>query len=535
MNQIVLILSVLVYMLLTGYLGYLGYRRTLNATDYLLAGRSAHPYLMAMSYGATFISTSAIVGFGGAAALYGLSMLWLTFLNIFVGIFIAFVFFGHRTRAMGVNLDCHTFPEFLGKRYQSRFIEIFSGIMIFVFLPIYIAAVLMGAVQILVVNFNISYDVGLFIFSAIVAIYVIMGGLKGVMYTNAFQGSIMLIAMIILIGVTYSRLGGITNAHESLAQLNPQIIEIFGGRGHLGFTSMPALGSNLWWTVVSTIVLGVGIGVLAQPQLVVRFMTVKSTRELNRATLIGGIFILFMTGVAFVVGALSNVYFFQSQQQISFLAANKNVDSIIPLFIQKVMPGWFGIIFLVTLFSAAMSTLSGQYHAMGTSLSRDIVETALKRKTSISLSRLGTSIGILISTFLAWALPRFFEAGTAIIARGTALFFGLCASTLLPMYVGGLYSRKVTRAGAISGMLSGFFISIFWFLFVHESESKVIGAAMALFGKPALWGHPWNVVDPIVISLPIAALITVLVSLFTKKIDESHHQLCFNGVVKKEK
>ncbi len=78
-------------------------------------------------------------------------------------------------------------------------------------------------------------------------------------------------------------------------------------------------------------------------------MTVKSTRELNRATLIGGIFILFMTGVAFVVGALSNVYFFQSQEQISFLAANKNVDSIIPLFIQKVMPGWFGIIFLVTL------------------------------------------------------------------------------------------------------------------------------------------------------------------------------------------
>jgi len=56
MNQIVLILSVLVYMLLTGYLGYLGYRRTQNATDYLLAGRSAHPYLMAMSYGANFIS-----------------------------------------------------------------------------------------------------------------------------------------------------------------------------------------------------------------------------------------------------------------------------------------------------------------------------------------------------------------------------------------------------------------------------------------------------------------------------------------------
>ena len=533
MNQIILILSILIYLLMTGYLGYLGFRKTQNATDYLLAGRTAHPYLMAMSYGATFISTSAIVGFGGAAALYGMSMLWLTFLNIFVGIFIAFVFFGHRTRAIGFNLDSHTFPEFLGKRYQSRFIEIFSGVMIFIFMPIYIAAVLMGAVQILIVNFNISYEVALFAFSAIVAIYVIMGGMKGVMYTDALQGSIMLFGMITLIGFTYSRLGGIVNAHESLTKLNPLIIDILGSRGHLGFTSMPALGSNLWWTVVSTIVLGVGIGVLAQPQLVVRFMTVKSTRELNRATMIGGIFILFMTGVAFTVGGLSNVYFFQSQGQISFLAANKNVDSIIPLFIQKTMPAWFGIVFLVTLFSAAMSTLSGQFHAMGTALSRDIVETVLRRKTSMGLSRLGTSIGILISTALAWALPRFFEAGTAVIARGTALFFGLCASTLLPMYVGGIYSRKITRAGAIAGMLCGFFSSIFWFLFVHESESKVLGLVMALFGKPALWGFPWNVIDPIVISLPIATLVTILVSLYTKKTDESHLQLCFNGVVKK--
>ena len=70
---------------------------------------------------------------------------------------------------------------------------------------------------------------------------------------------------------------------------------------------------NLWWIVISTVVMGVGIGVLAQPQLVVRFMTVKSDRELNRAVLVGGIFILMMTGVAFTVGALSNVYFYQHE------------------------------------------------------------------------------------------------------------------------------------------------------------------------------------------------------------------------------
>ncbi|HSV31923.1 MAG TPA: hypothetical protein VLH40_07890, partial [Atribacteraceae bacterium] len=215
---------------------------------------------------------------------------------------------------------------------------------------------------------------------------------------------------------TYYNLGGVTSAHESLNTLAPQAMEVFGPIGHRGCTVMPALGSNLWWTVVSTIIMGVGIGVLAQPQLAIRFMTVKSSRELNRATLVGGVFILVMTGVAFMVGALSNVYFFNETGQISFLAVNRVTDSIIPTFIEQTMPTWFGVVFLVTLFAAAMSTMSSQYHTMGTALSRDITETLIRRKSTIGISRLGTSIAILLSTILAWGLPRFYDTGSAIIA-----------------------------------------------------------------------------------------------------------------------
>lgn len=530
MYRLALVLAILVYLLITGYLGYMGYRRTKTTTDYLLAGRVIHPYIMAMSYGATFISTSAIVGFGGTAALFGLSLLWLTFLNIFVGIFIAFVFFGHRTRAMGYNLDAHTFPELLGKRFQSRFIQVFSGILVFLFMPIYISAVLIGATQFLVVNLKVDYEVGLLLFSAIVALYVVMGGLKGVMYADAFQGTVMLGGMLSLLFFTYYRLGGITPAHETLTQLAPKAMEIFGATGHRGFTSMPLAFSPLWWNVVSTIVMGVGIGVLAQPQLVVRFMTVKSSRELNRATAIGGIFILAMTGVAFIVGALTNVYFYNTTGQISFLAANKSVDSIIPLFIEKTMPQWFSILFLITLFAAAMSTMSSQYHTVGTALSRDIFETLSGRKGTIGLNRVGTSTAIILSTILGWGLPRFYGTGSEIIARGTSLFFGLCASTLLPMYIGTLYSRRITKAGAIAGMMAGFASSMFWFLFVHEKESQVLGLCQAIFGRGALWGLPWKVVDPIFIALPIAAVVTIIVSLATKPPEASHLSTCFNGL-----
>ncbi|HKL21600.1 MAG TPA: hypothetical protein VJ904_07325, partial [Tichowtungia sp.] len=166
---------VVAYLVIIGYLGFRGYRGTQSATDYMLGGRKTHPYVMAMSYGATFISTSAIIGFGGAAAVFGMSLLWLPFLNIFLGIFIAFWLFGGRTRRMGLRLDAHTFPELLGRRFQSRFIQGAAAVIIFLFIPMYASAVLTGAAKYLAHQFAIDYSAALFVFSVIIALYVVMG------------------------------------------------------------------------------------------------------------------------------------------------------------------------------------------------------------------------------------------------------------------------------------------------------------------------------------------------------------------------
>jgi SSS family solute:Na+ symporter len=170
---ITLTVVTLFYLFIVAYLGFRGYRDTKSAADYLVAGRKAHPIIMALSYGATFISTSAIVGFGGAAGVFGMGLLWLTVLNIFVGIFIAFVFFGKRTRRLGHMLQAHTFPELLGKRYQSKFIQMYSGLVIFVFIPLYAAAVLIGAARFLEEALSINYYLAVAFFSIIVAAYVI--------------------------------------------------------------------------------------------------------------------------------------------------------------------------------------------------------------------------------------------------------------------------------------------------------------------------------------------------------------------------
>ena len=73
---------IILYLAVLAYLGYVGYKQTKSSADYLIAGGDTHTFVMALSYGATFISTAAIVGFGGVAAWLGNSLLWLTFCNI---------------------------------------------------------------------------------------------------------------------------------------------------------------------------------------------------------------------------------------------------------------------------------------------------------------------------------------------------------------------------------------------------------------------------------------------------------------------
>ncbi len=525
MNIMLTGIILILFLGITAFLGYLGFKQTKDAADYLVAGRKAHPLVMAISYGATFISTSAIVGFGGAAAVYGMGLLWLTFLNIFVGIFIAFVIFGKRTRRLGHALDAHTFPEILSKRYGSRFLQAAGGLLVFVAMPLYAGSVVIGGAQYVAQSFQISYEVALVFFVAIVALYVVMGGLKGVMYSDAFQGALMFIGMAVLLVATYAKFGGVVKAHEALSSIVAQVPESMKKLGHMGWTSMPSGGSVYWWQLVSTIVLGVGIGVLAQPQLIVRFMTVRSDRELNRAVLSGGVFILMMTGVAFVVGALSNAWFFQNPSvgKISIAAAGGKVENIIPLFITSAMPSWFAAIFLVTLLSAAMSTLSSQFHTMGTAFGRDFLESGLKIKARnpTAVTRIAMIAGILISTIVAWGLPKFFEKGSAIVAVGTAIFFGICAAAFLPAYFSALYWKRATKSGAIASFLGGLAVSAFWLVFMHAKEAVPLGICKAIFGVPSLTGSSiLSQVDPIVISLPVSALLMIVVSLASKVSDE---------------
>ncbi len=522
MNAFVLGLVVIIYLLAVTYLGFKGYRETRTASDYLLAGRQTHPFVMALSYGATFISTSAIVGFGGMAAVYGMGLIWLTFLNIFIGIFLAFVFFGRRTRRMGYHLGAHSFPEFLGRRFNSNKIQMISGAIIFISMPLYAAVVLIGGARFMESIFGMDFGMALTFFTLVIAAYVIAGGMKGVMYTDAFQGGIMFFGLFFLLYMTYSKLGGFSSAHQALTDMVSMVPEKLKAMGHQGWTAYPVFNSTWWWVLTTNIILGVGIGVLAQPQLVVRFMTVKSDRELNRAVFIGALFIFVATGFIYTVGALSNVYFLRETGKLAQEAAGGNVDSIIPAFISAALPEWFVYLFMLTLLSAAMSTLSSQFHVMGTSLGRDFLEKILPKGkySTMLITRFAIVVSIIIAMIIGYKLPG------SIIARGTAIFFGVCAAAFLPAYIAAIYWKRANAKAVLYSIVTGMVVSVFWLAFMHKAESAPMGICQALFGKPTLAEtFPWAIIDPIVVAFPISALVLVVGSLL--KPEEPHESVKF--------
>lgn len=513
MSTLTLGIVIIIYIFLIALFGYLGYKRTKSASDYLLGGQKTNSIIMALSYGATFISASAIVGFGGFSAKFGMGIQWLCVLNILTGVIIAFIFFGRRTRKLGAQYEARTFSQLLGLHYNSPTIRIFIAAIIFIGMPLYAAVVMKGGAVFIEQMFHINLDLALLMFTLIVAIYVITGGIKGVMYTDAMQASIMFLCMSFLLFWFYHIIGkDFTEANQELTNIAHLVPDNLKALGHQGWTAMPETGSPQWYTLVTSLILGVGIGCLAQPQLVVRFMTVESTKQLNRGVVIGTVFIFFVVGSIYHVGPLSNLYFIEHYGKVAS-DMTPDMDKIIPLFIDLAMPDWFGALFMLCILSASMSTLSAQFHTMGGALGADIFPKLGRSKNPNSTMgvRIGVLCAILISYTICYALSA------SIIARGTALFMGVCAATFLPAYFCALYWKRATRQGALASLFVGAFTSLFAMIFLHKAEAAPIGICKALFGKEVLIDiYPWFAIDPIVFALPLSICAIIIVSFLTK-------------------
>jgi Na+/panthothenate symporter len=520
-NTLILTAITALFITATIYLGWYGYKSTKNNGEFLLGKNKSSPILIALSYGATFISTSAIVGFGGMSAIYGMSLVWLVVLCIAVGTILAFVVFGKRTRKKGAELNSFTFSDLLGKMFKSGSIRSVSALIVLVGMPVYCAAVLLGGVNFISVTVGIDKDIALLGLSLIVVLYVTYGGVIAVMYNDALQGAIMFAGMVLILAFTLYNLGGVTEANTALGNLwNTKVGEAnFAGLvsgGMRGWTSAPEFGSNIWLTVVTTLLMGVGIGSIAQPQLAVRFMSAKDDKTINRSMWIGAVFIVVILGAAFTIGPLSNVFFANRPGGLTAMEYISNTDMIIPTFVNELFAGvTFGdvfiSVFILALICASISTMSALLHTMGSAAGYDLWSQYQERKgkksevtkgmvKSLKTSRISTMLMMIVVVIVAYVMPG------SIIAVATTVFMGLTAAAILPTYAHGLFSDNPDTAAAKASIAVGAMSWTIWALFVNGKISGLLGTPLMVDA-----GSWMTFVDPLVIGLPLSAITLIVV------------------------
>lgn len=517
-----------IFAAITILLGYYGYRNTKSNESFLLGRNKTSPVIIGLSYGATFLSASAVIGFGGQAATHGLSLMWLCFLNLFVGLLVAFVIFGGQTRRIGQKLGASTFADLLGKIYSSRGIRFFTAALIVVMMPIYCAAVLKGGVNSLAVITGLEdyYDLILIVMAVIVGIYVVYGGIIAVMYNDALQAAIMFAGMAVILVVTFSALGGVTEAFTSLTNLwSGNAADTGTLPGFNGWTNFSDFGSNEWMLVVTTFLMGVGIGALTQPQLVVRFMSAKDDRMLDRSLIVGSIFMLVIVGTAYTCGALSNVYFMQNDGMLAYpylKSLGLGVDFIIPQFILEIFSGMTGgdifvCLFLLSLICASISTISALMHTIGAAGGYDIYTLIRNRRQAnvldsqnIRINRICTAVMMVVVVVYCYLMP------SDIIAKATSLFMGMTAAALLPSFAYGLYCKGVPdKRAAIGSITAGTVTYLFWALFINKSSSSFLPICKWFTGNQVLFAGTISYVDALIIALPISIAVMAILLLIS--------------------
>ena len=164
--------------------------------------------IQALAYVATYISAVALVGFGGLSYMYGMQMLLVAAGNVWLGTWLVYRYLAWPTRVCQRNLQARTPTQLIAKGHKSPLLGKALALIFAIFLGVYASAVIKGAALMLAQILPVPVWALIWIAAVVVGVVVFIGGLRGVLYTEAMQGVVMLVGIVLLIGAVLNKVGG---------------------------------------------------------------------------------------------------------------------------------------------------------------------------------------------------------------------------------------------------------------------------------------------------------------------------------------
>ncbi len=466
--------------------GFYSRRSATDVNGFVLGGRSVGPWLTAFAYGTSYFSSVVFVGYAGQFGWkYGLSATWIGLGNAFIGSLLAWLVLGRRTRVMTQKLDSRTMPDFFGKRFESKALQIAGSAIAFIFLIPYTASIYNGLSRLFGMAFNIPYSVCLFVMAALTGVYVIAGGYTATALNDFIQGIIMLFGICAVIGAVLSGQGGFLNAIRELSAVSAEDMAVPALSGSSGlltsfFGPDPV---NLLGVIILT-----SLGTWGLPQMVHKFYAIRDEKAVQTGTIVSTFFAVIIAGGCYFLGGFARLFDVPAIYNESGAVV---YDSIIPQMLSTLPDLLIGIVIVLVL-SASMSTLSSLVLTSSSTLTLDLLkETVMKdmdERRQLVIMRVLIAVFILVSVLIALHPPTF-------IAQLMGISWGALAGAFLAPFMYGLYSKKITRASVWASYIVGVGLTVSN-MFLKFIKSPINAGAAAM----------------------IAGLIIVpLVSIFTKK------------------
>lgn len=442
--------------------------------DYLLAGSKVKPWLVALSAVATNNSGYMFIGQIGFTYAVGLHSIWLM-IGWLLGDFFTSCFVHRRLREQVEKREVLSFSGMLanwdGDNY--KIVRIVGALITLAFLGTYAAAQLNAGSKALHVLFGWDYSYGAIIGAIMVMLYCVAGGIRASIWTDAAQSFVMIIAMVVMLVVGISQIGGVQQFVTDLGNVSPDYMNIFppdtAGIGPIGSLLLFALG---WFFA--------GAGVIGQPHIMVRFMTMDSSESMNKARLYYYLWFGSFYAITIAVALCARLLL---QETGSF-----DAELALPTLATQLLPDiWVGLV-LAGLFAATMSTADSQVLSCTAALTHDLApkrgESYLAKKLAtvfVTLVALGIALqgneSVFSLVLISWSI---LGATFGPVLFAYAVGYKLSQPLILCMMIGGSASVMLWRyfdlGGIIyeiaPGMLCSFLILIVWKIIVKTQAIK---------------------------------------------------------------
>lgn len=446
--------------------------------DFALGGYTLGPVVIAFSFFATRLSASTYLGEPGFTYAYGWPYSWIGVFNAAFWLAVVLIV-TRRIRLYSEALGSLTVPDFIGRRYDSNFLRIWTSLACSVFYILLIVAQYKGIVALFNTLLGIPSSIIIIAFSIVALIYVNIGGFKSVVYTDFIQGILMVIIATVMF-ITVLNAGGwsFAKVNTELASIDPQLVATYQDSGLFSLTGVIFLPLYLF------------ISLATNPYCTIRLMAITNVNRKQYKTF--GITLLSIGMICmmmYIVGIFGRTLF----PNLS------DADTIVPTVAANLLPQWMMAIFAVGMFAAIISTVDSMLHTMSTMLAVDVYQKSINPKASdidvAKIARIITFVLTLLVMIIAFIqLPAFLSLLGLIAAAGSGLV------TLSPLIVG-LYWDKASKAGAIASSILGVasFAFFYWVIPINVWERGCLAAGISLvamyiiskFTKPV----PQNIID----------------------------------------